>query len=112
MVIKGGTWDCGTVVQPSSPASQNITVSVSSNTLRGLFMGSAAVNISNSIVANNAISVGASDGTNESVIGTIDEDAGANSDSYRINETTGNVIRSLSTNGVDVSVGAFTSLYK
>jgi hypothetical protein len=110
LVINGGTWDVGSVDSPASTGSQDTAVSVSDNTLRGLLTcGTGVVTPSTTASTINCITVGASDGTNESVIGMIDEDAQATSDSYRVNETTGNVIRLLTTNGANTAVAAFTS---
>ena len=108
LVIKGGKWDCGTLTAPNTPTNDvDTSVSVSSNTLRGLLMVTNNYTDS-SITTSNNVSVGATDGTTQASMGTVDEDAQNNADGYRVNSST-HVIRAISTNGVQQHTATFDS---
>jgi hypothetical protein len=72
-------------------------------------MAGTGVTTANSITTVNTVTVGASDGNIESVIGTIDEDGQTDSDSYRVNEAGDHVVRLLTTDGANQNVAEFTS---
>jgi hypothetical protein len=111
LVINGGTWDVGSIVSPASAQSSNHSVSVSSKTIKGLVMASASSTSAgnNTILTYNILTVSATDGTTESIIAEIDEDAQTTSDAYRVNAANGVIGRSLTVNGADTETGTFTS---
>jgi hypothetical protein len=109
LVIKGGTWDVGTLTSPTS-ATNNVdtAVSVSSFTIRGLLMAGCGDTTSNTIDTVSSISIGATDGTTQALVSNIDEDAQATTDSYRLNNVV-NIVRLLTTNGANSEVATFDS---
>lgn len=113
LVIKGGTWDAGTFLSDGNVGVNNYSVSVSSKTIRGLLIASADVTNSPSdnidIVGTYALSsIGATDGTNQSMIANIDEDAQATMDSYRVNNAT-QIQRNITVNGATDNALVFSS---
>jgi hypothetical protein len=110
LVINGGTWDCGTTIGSGSAAVNDVNfgVSVNGSTLRGLFMTSTGMVTINTISAESRISYGSTDGTNQSVVGVIDESAGGASDGYKRNNAI-NIILNITTNGAIISQAVFDS---
>ena len=109
LVINGGTWDCGNFTSPTTPTNNvDTAVSVSSKPIRGLLINSVSASAYDSILSDAVFAIGATDGTNTSSIGIIDEDNQAISDSYRINNTT-NIIRALTANGAALDTATFDS---
>jgi hypothetical protein len=88
LVINGGNWDSGTLTTPSSATNDvDTTVAVDSKPIRGLMLTGVANSTTAVITTQNTYSLGATDGTNSSVIASIDEDAQNPSDSYKYSDT-------------------------
>jgi len=119
MVINGGNWDCGSDTIATTNTTKNHTVSVSSNTLRGLLTmdmpnPTLGYQTANTIGNDHTIlAFGASDGTTEAYLVSLDEDAQATTDSY--NQTGGNAsntnrcLSMMTTNGAIQIAADFSS---
>ena len=109
MVIKGGNWDVGSLQSPTTPTNNvDYSVSVNSNTLRGLLIDTVATATLTTAQTIAVLSTGVTDGTTQACVGAIDEDAQATSDSYKLANTT-NIIKPLTTDGATLELATFDS---
>jgi concanavalin A-like lectin/glucanase superfamily protein len=96
LVINGGTWDLGELTPPTTPTNNiDYSVSVSSKSIRGLHILCKTTGSTDVLSGDAFFGVGATDGTNQSVISSNDEHFQLTTDSYRVNDGT-NIIKQLS----------------
>ena len=111
IVINGGNWDAGMLSAPASSNNVDTTVSVNSNTIRGLMLESLGLGSASNdtITTFNTRGAGVADyNGNMASVNTVDEDAQTTMDSYRYNSAT-TIMRVLTTNGADALVITFDS---
>jgi hypothetical protein len=109
LVINGGTWDSGTLTTLATPTNNvDTTVSVNSKPIRGLMLTGVTQQTGGVINAYNLFSLGATDGTTQSVIAGIDEDNQNPCDNYRYSSNTA-IYHTLGTDGANSVRAVFDS---
>jgi hypothetical protein len=108
LVIKGGLWDVGSIAAPTAIANDiDYPVSVNGKTPKALMLASTA-SPSNGIIIHALFGVGVTDGTTQTHIAEIDEDAQDISDAYRTQNAV-NIMKFISLNGVIGNIATFDS---